>query len=94
MQNCCSAVKSFISAFPIKNLESKLTSIIPDTEAIILLHGLARTRRSMNKAVKQLLAFGNKIINVDYPSRKNNVETLAQDYTNLQVFNEFINNVI
>ena len=48
----------------------------------------------MNKAGKLLAVYGYKIINVDYLSRKNNVETLAQDYTNLRVFNEFINNVI
>ncbi|MFA5923164.1 MAG: hypothetical protein WC856_18050 [Methylococcaceae bacterium] len=77
-----------------KNLKFKLTSINPGTEAIILLHGFAGTIRSMNKAVKQLLAFGDKIINVDYPSRKNYVETLAQDYTNFRVFSKFVNNVI
>ena len=77
-----------------KNLKSKLSSINPDTEAIILLHGFAGTSRNMNKAGKLLATYGYKIVNVDYPSRKNNVETLAQDYTNLRVFNEFINNVI
>ena len=60
-----------------KNLKSKLTSIAQDTEAIILLHGLARTSRSMNKAGKLLAAYGYKIINVGYPSRKNSIETLA-----------------
>ena len=44
---------------------------------IILLHGLARTSRSMNKASKLLEAYGYKIINVDYPSRKHTIETLA-----------------
>ncbi len=62
-----------------KNLKSKLTPITQDTEAIILLHGLARTSRSMNKAGKLLAAYGYKIINVDYPSRKYNIETLALD---------------
>lgn len=63
-----------------KNLKSKLATITQDTEAIILLHGLARTSRSMNKAGKLLGAYGYKIINVGYPSRKHNIETLAQDY--------------
>jgi len=54
-----------------KNLKSKLSSINPDTEAIILLHGFAGTSRSINKAVKMLAAYGYKIVNVDYPSRKN-----------------------
>jgi triacylglycerol lipase len=60
-----------------KNLKSKLTSITQDTEAIILLHGLIRTSRSMNKAGKLLAAYGYKIISADYPSRKKNIETLA-----------------
>jgi len=45
-----------------------------------LLHGLARTSHSMNKAGKLLATYGYKIINVDYPSRKNNIETLALDF--------------
>jgi len=44
---------------------------------IILLHGLARTSHSMDKAGKLLAAYGYKIINVGYPSRKYNIETLA-----------------
>jgi len=62
-----------------KNLQSKLTSVTQESEAIILLHGLARTSRSMNKAAKLLATYGYKIINVDYPSRKNNIEILALD---------------
>jgi len=62
-----------------QNLKSRLTTITPDSEAIILLHGLARTSRSMNKAGKLLAAYGYKIINVDYPSRKYTIETLALD---------------
>ena len=63
-----------------KNLKSRLTSIPQDSEAIILLHGLGRTSHSMNKAGKLLAAYGYKIINVSYPSRKHNIETLALDY--------------
>jgi len=62
-----------------KNLKSKLTSIIQDSEAIILLHGLARSSRSMNKAGKLMASYGYNIINVDYPSRKHTIETLALD---------------
>jgi len=76
----CNAIESIISAFLMKNLKFKLISIPQNTEAIILLHGLARTSRSMNKAGKLLATYGYKIINVDYPSRKNNIETLALDY--------------
>ena len=63
-----------------KNLKAKLSSITQDSEAIILLHGLARTSRSMSRAGKLLAAYGYKIVNVDYPSRKNTIETLAFDY--------------
>ena len=62
------AVESIIRASLMKNLKSKLTSITPDTKAIILLHGLAGTSRTMNKAGKMLAAYGYKIVNVDYPS--------------------------
>jgi triacylglycerol lipase len=73
------AIESIIWAFLMKNLKSKLTTIAQDTEAIILLHGLVRTSRSMNKAGKLLATYGYKIINADYPSRKNTIETLALD---------------
>lgn len=45
-----------------------------------MLHGLARTSRSMNKAAKLLASYGYKIVNVDYPSRKKSIEALAFGY--------------
>jgi pimeloyl-ACP methyl ester carboxylesterase len=63
-----------------ENLTSKLKPIDKDSEAIILLHGLARTSRSMNKAAKLLAAYGYQIINVDYPSRSAEISLLAQKY--------------
>ncbi|MGZ8159443.1 MAG: esterase/lipase family protein [Methylobacter sp.] len=63
-----------------ENLTAKLKPIDKDSEAIILLHGLARTSRSMNKAGKLLAAYGYKIINVDYPSRSADISELAQKY--------------
>ena len=63
-----------------KNLQSKLISVTQESEAIILLHGLARTSRSMNKAGKLLATYGYKIINVNYPSQKYTIETLAQEF--------------
>ena len=54
--------------------------IAKDSEAIILLHGLARTGRSMNKAAKLLAAYGYKTVNVDYPSRSADIGILAQKY--------------
>jgi len=61
-----------------ENLKAKLIPIDKDSEAIILLHGLARTSRSMNKAAKLLAAYGYKIVNVDYPSRSADIGALAQ----------------
>lgn len=63
-----------------ENLTVKLNPIDKDSEAIILLHGLARTSRSMNMAGELLAAYGYKIINVDYPSRSANISALAQTY--------------
>jgi hypothetical protein len=63
-----------------ENLTAKLIPIAKDSEAIILLHGLARTSRSMNKAAKMLAAYGYKIINVDYPSRSADIRALSQQY--------------
>jgi pimeloyl-ACP methyl ester carboxylesterase len=62
------------------NLKSKLTTVHQGSEAIILLHGLARTSHSMSKAGKLFAAYGYKIINVNYPSQKYTIETLALDY--------------
>ncbi len=63
-----------------ENLTAKLIRIDNDSEAIILLHGLARTRRSMNKAAELLAAYGYRVINVDYPSRSAEISSLAQHY--------------
>ncbi len=63
-----------------ENLTAQLKPIDKDSEAIILLHGLARTSRSMNKAAKLLAAYGYKIANVDYPSRSADINILAQKY--------------
>ncbi|MGZ5044568.1 MAG: esterase/lipase family protein [Methylobacter sp.] len=63
-----------------ENLTAKLKPIDKDSEAIILLHGLARTSRSMNKAGKLLAAYGYRVINVDYPSRSADISVLAQKY--------------
>ncbi len=63
-----------------EDLKAKLIPIAKDSEAIILLHGLSRTRRSMNKAGRSLAAYGYKIINVDYPSRSADISALSQQY--------------
>jgi triacylglycerol lipase len=44
---------------------------------VILLHGLARTHRSMHKMAAALEQSGYRTINMDYPSRKASIEHLA-----------------
>ncbi|MEE9322645.1 MAG: alpha/beta fold hydrolase [Granulosicoccus sp.] len=47
------------------------------TECVILVHGLARTSSSMQALATSLFAYGFGVVNVDYPSRKYTIETLA-----------------
>lgn len=47
------------------------------TDCVILLHGLARTSSSMNIIEEAFEQRGFNVVNVDYPSRKYPVETLA-----------------
>ncbi len=48
-------------------------------EYVILLHGLARSSRSMLRIEKSLSLAGYKVINVDYPSTKHTIEFLADE---------------
>ncbi len=56
-----------------------LDSAIPKIECVILLHGLARTYKSMLPLEKALQVKGYHVVNVDYPSRKFKIEKLAED---------------
>lgn len=49
------------------------------TDNIILLHGLARTDRSMHKLQRALQKEGYSVHNVGYASTRNNIETLAEE---------------
>ena len=49
-----------------------------NNECVILLHGLARTSRSMAKMAECLEKEGYSVINVDYDSRHHRVEELAE----------------
>jgi hypothetical protein len=46
-------------------------------ECVVLLHGLARTERSMQKLDDYLQLQGFQVANVDYPSKKEKIENLA-----------------
>ena len=54
-----------------------LSAIEKNSEAIILLHGLKRTSRSMDKAGRVSASYGYKIVNASYPSTAQRVEALA-----------------
>ncbi len=47
-------------------------------DSVILLHGLARSDRSMSKLEKALAGQGYCVQNVNYDSTRNNIETLAE----------------
>lgn len=48
-------------------------------QCVVLLHGLARTSRSMGKMEKALLHAGYRTVNLDYPSRSKTVEKIAAE---------------
>lgn len=56
-----------------------LSSVLPARadECVVLLHGLARSASAMEKMEQSLTAAGYVVVNVDYPSREYNIETLA-----------------
>lgn len=63
-----------------ENLPRKLKIIENNSECIILIHGLARTSRCMNKAAGLLSNYGYSIVNLDYPSRKLQIESLVNQH--------------
>ncbi|HAV13178.1 MAG TPA: alpha/beta hydrolase [Opitutae bacterium] len=56
-----------------------LANIAHSKETVVLLHGLARTSKSMQKMEAKLQANGYETLNLDYPSRKHKVEYLAKE---------------
>lgn len=49
-------------------------------ESVVLLHGLARTNRSMNKMAHALGAAGYRVCNISYPSRHYSIAELAEEF--------------
>lgn len=66
------------------NLHNK--NIIEDSllenngDYVVLLHGLGRTSFSMQKIGRELANKGYKVLNIDYPSRQDNIENLVDKY--------------
>ena len=56
---------------------SKVSMAAP-ADSVILLHGLARTEKSMGRLRRALERHGYHVINVGYDSRKSNIATLAE----------------
>lgn len=50
----------------------------PSPECVILLHGLARSGKSMEELSEELVKEGYLVVNVDYPSRKYPIATLTE----------------
>jgi len=50
----------------------------PKQETVVLLHGLARSDKAMNKMAKELRTEGYTVINHDYPSTKFTIEVLTE----------------
>jgi len=63
-----------------ENLANKLQQIDLNTECIILIHGLVRSSRSMNKAASLFEKYGYRTININYPSRSKGINQLVKQY--------------
>ncbi len=54
-----------------------LSYSMPPPEYVVLLHGLARTNKSMDGPGRFLSEQGYQVLNIDYPSRKHEISELA-----------------
>lgn len=59
------------------SVQQDMTDYSGKHECVILLHGLGRTSSSMDDIEERLQKAGYSTINLDYPSRKKSIETLA-----------------
>ncbi len=69
----------FVSVFQTDAHSEAYKNIAPETVAgcVILLHGLARTSASMKPMATALSAAGYRVVNKDYPSRQETIESLV-----------------
>jgi pimeloyl-ACP methyl ester carboxylesterase len=61
------------------------SAAVKSEELVVLLHGLARSSRSMKKMQKALQNKGYTVLNLDYPSTKFPLETLSEDYLHVEL---------
>lgn len=62
----------------VERAESDSVRRVAPRECVILLHGLARTSKSMETLAKVLEDSGYAVRNVDYPSRKHPIDSLSE----------------
>lgn len=56
---------------------SDTTEVVRSDECVVLVHGLARSSHSMNDLEEALQVAGYKTVNIDYPSRSQKIQDLA-----------------
>mgnify|MGYP001826332048 CR=1 FL=1 len=66
-----------------KSAEFHTLQCMKKHETVVLLHGMARSSKAMNKLEKKLIAAGYDVINHDYPSTKAPIEKLTTDAFNV-----------
>ena len=71
---CLAGLMGLISHFAVSGAEPFSA---PKPATVVLLHGMARSSKAMNKMEKALQANGYKVINVDYPSTTATIEELT-----------------
>ena len=49
-------------------------------QTVVLLHGLARSAKSMRRMASSLESTGYAVCNIDYPSTEHAIEVLAKDH--------------
>lgn len=72
-------IYSILIIFFVLQEHSVCAGQMSNREGVVLLHGLARTKHSMNEMEGQLKAEGFDVVNWDYPSRQHSIEKLAED---------------
>jgi len=80
---CMSLAVAFFFIFDV--FAEETPSSESDTEFVILLHGMARTERSMRPIEKRLTENGFVVINTGYPSTTVTVEAIAEKYLGAMV---------
>jgi pimeloyl-ACP methyl ester carboxylesterase len=60
--------------------EVVIADVVPNREVVVLVHGLARSSRSMKPMEKALTAAGYTVYSMKYPSTEKTVQELADEY--------------